>query len=187
MVDRGADWWDRWARLDVDRSSTPYEQLATAFVGLGDRGTADDIRYAEQISADEKLSNWGSIIWSRFLRWVAGYGIGSYMFRALGWALGLSLLGAVVLRFSVKGVTDKVVTERGVARTKHGIVWCFGAAVNQLLPVVTLKKEFKDFFDDREINKFRPWQDFVFTMLAVLGWALGLIVLAAMATITHGA
>ena len=98
------------------------------------------------------------------------------MFRALYWALALSLFGAVILRFWVKGVTDE----------RHGFLWCFGASVNRLLPVVTLKKEFADFFDDRGKNKFEPWQDFVFTMLGVFGWALGLIVVAAMATITHG-
>jgi hypothetical protein len=175
MVGRGADWWDRnFAQLD-DFDSTPYEQLAAAFTAAGNRDAAADIHYDEQVRADE--NNTG-LAWVRstLLRWGAGYGIGSYMFRALYWALGLSFLGALILRFSAKGVADD----------KHGLVWCFGASVNRLLPVVTLKKEFADFFDDRNKNKFEPWQDFVFIMLGVFGWALGLIVLAAMATITHG-
>ncbi len=113
---------------------------------------------------------------SRLLRWGAGYGIGSYMFRALGWALSLALVGAIVLKLWVKGVAD----------AGHGRLWCFGASVNRLLPVVNLKKEFTDFFDDPKLNKFTPGQDFFFVILAVLGWVLGAIVIAAMATITHG-
>jgi hypothetical protein len=54
------------------------------------------------------------------------------------------------------------------------------------LPGVTLKKEFKDFFDDSTLNKFTPHQDFFFAILVVLGWILGAIVIAAFATITHG-
>jgi hypothetical protein len=169
MIGRGADWWDRnFAQLD-DFDSAPYEQLA------GERDTADEIHYDEQLRADE--NNTG-LAWVRssILRWGAGYGIGSYMFRALYWALGLSFLGALILRFSTKGVADD----------KHGFLWCFGASVNRLLPVVSVKKEFADFFDDRDKNKFKSWQDFVFIMLGVFGWVLGLIVVAAMATITHG-
>ena len=99
------------------------------------------------------------------------------MFRALYCALGLSLLGAVILRFWAN---------QGITAKRYRFLWCCFASVNRLLPVVTLKKEFTDFFDDRDKNKFEPWQDFVFAMLGVFGWVLGLIVLAAMATITHG-
>jgi len=177
MLARGAKWWDRsWARLDTDVASSVYEQLAAAFTAGGDRDATDEIHYREQVRADESNTGW-AYVRSGLLRVFAGYGIGSYMFRALGWALFLSIVGAVFLRFWAN---------KGIVELKHGVVWCFGASVNQLLPVVTLKKEFKDFFDDKAMNKFEPWQDLVFTMLAVAGWALGLIVLAAMATITHG-
>jgi uncharacterized protein YjbI with pentapeptide repeats len=177
MLSRGAKWWDRsWARLDTVVASSVYEQLAAAFTAAGDRDAVDEIHYREQVRADEDNSGL-AYMRSSLLRVFAGYGIGSYMFRALGWALVLSTIGAVFLRFWAN---------EGVLELKHGFVWCFGASVNQLLPVVTLKKEFKDFFDDRALNKFEPWQDVVFIMLAVTGWALGLIVVAAMATITHG-
>ena len=176
MVGRGAQWWDRhWARFDNNFSASPYEQLAAAFTAAGDHDAADEIRYREQVRADEDDTGW-AYVRSRLLRWFVGYGIGSYMFRALGWALLLALLGAVILRFGVKGV----------AEAGHGSLWCFGASVNRLLPVINLKKEFTDFFGDPARNKFTPRQDFIFTILSVLGWVLGAIVLAAMATITHG-
>jgi hypothetical protein len=177
MLSRGAKWWDRsWARLDTVVASSVYEQLAAAFTAAGDRDAADEIHYREQVRADEGKSGW-AYIRSGLLRVFAGYGIGSYMFRALGWALGLSVLGALILRYCVQGVVDE----------RHGFLWCFGASVNRLLPVVNLKKDFSDFFDNHWRNMFAPWQEVFFTVLAVLGWLLGLIVVAAIATITHGA
>jgi len=176
MVGRGADWWDGWARLDDEFSLSPYEQLAAAFTATGNRDAANDIRYDERVRADEKTNDWRGLIWAQFLRWGAGYGIGSYMFRALGWALGLSLIGALILRFRAPSV----------AKAGHGFLWCFGASTQRLLPVINLKKEFSEFFDNRQLNQFKPWQDFFFAVLAALGWVLGLIVLAAMGTLTHG-
>jgi hypothetical protein len=176
MVKRGADWWDRsFAQLEKEFTSSPYEQLAAAFASAGYRDAADEIHYYEQVHAAEK-SGVLALAGLSLMRWAAGYGIGSYMFRALYWALGLSILGAVILRLWVKGV----------AEARHGFVWCFFASINRLLPVVTLKKEFADFFDDRKLNQFGSWQDSLFIVLSMLGWVLGLIVLAAMATITHG-
>jgi hypothetical protein len=162
--------------LDTDFSSSVYEQVAALFAAAGDHEAADEIRFREQFRAEENTTGW-AYARSLVLCWGAGYGIGSYMFRAFGWAAGLSVLGAVFLKFWAN---------KGVADADHGLVWCFGASVNGLLPVISLKKEFSDFFDDRTLNKFTGPQDFFFTVLAVLGWALGLIVLAAMGTITHG-
>jgi hypothetical protein len=106
---------------------------------------------------------------------VAGYGIGIYMFYALCWALGLSLIGALILQFSVQGVADE----------KHGFIWCCGASPSKLLPIVSLNKDFSDFFDNRWRNMFNSWQEVCFTVLTGFGWILGLIVVAAIATITH--
>jgi cytoskeletal protein CcmA (bactofilin family) len=176
MVKRGADWWDRnFARLEKDFTASPYEQLATAFGGAGYRDLADELHYDEQLRATEKSSILG-IAGSALMRWGAGYGIGSYMFRALYWVIGLSLIGALILRFRVKGVADR----------NHGFLWCFGAAANKLLPGISLKKEFADFFDDPANNKFTPRQELFFVILTALGWALSLIVLAAFAALTHG-
>jgi hypothetical protein len=175
---RGADWWDRnFARRD-DFHPSPYEQLAGVFVAAGERDAAEEIRYDEQVRADESIS-WADPIhvWRWLLRWGAGYGIGSYMFRALKCAVGLSIIGAIFLRYCAN---------KGVVQLKHRFWWCFGASVNRLLPVLSLKKEFVDFFDDPTLHQFKPWQDFVFVALAFLGWVLGLIVVAAFATITHG-
>ena len=57
---------------------------------------------------------------------------------------------------------------------------------SRLLPFITLKKEFSEFFDDKEVNRFTRGQDLFFIVFGVLGWVLGAIVLAAMGTFTKG-
>ena len=148
MAARDRAWWDNWAHSDESKSSYPYEQLAAAHAAAGDRDAADAFHYAERVRAAEN-AGWGERTLSYVLHYVAGYGIGYYMFNALWWALGLALLGAMILRWSVQGVADH----------KHGIFWCFGASVDRLLPFITLKKEFSEFFDNKEVNGFTLWQD----------------------------
>lgn len=174
MVERGAGWWERnFAARDQFHPAT-YENLALVFAAAGERDAADDIRYAEQVRADRTIS-WTNPLylgWRWLLRWGAGYGVGRYMFRALYCAIALALIGAFILHRWVPEAA------------KNGRLWCFGASVNRILPVIELKKEFKDLFDERK--NFTPRQDFFFTILAAFGWVLGVIVVAAFATITHG-
>jgi cytoskeletal protein CcmA (bactofilin family) len=183
MIRRGADWWNmHFVGLDSEHGRSPYEELAAVYAAAGDHDAANDIRYDESVWADQKSSGLAWIS-SRALRWGAGYGIGIYMFVALAWALSLSLVGAVILFWANKGVVKLI-------QVKHGCVWCFvwcwGASVNRVLPVLSLKKEFTDFFDNPKLNQFTPFQNLVFAVLAVLGWGLSFIVIAAFATITHG-
>ncbi|HZZ24244.1 MAG TPA: hypothetical protein VFE60_17400 [Roseiarcus sp.] len=179
MAKRDRAWWDNWAHSDESKSSYPYEQLAVAHAAAGDRNAADAFHYAERVRAAEN-ADWGERALSYVLGWGAGYGIGYYMFRALGWALLLAVIGTLVLRFLVKGVRDET------GRVKHGSFWCFGASVDRLLPFITLKKEFSEFFEDKEVNRFTHGQDLFFIVFGVLGWVLGAIVLAAMGTFTKG-
>jgi hypothetical protein len=175
MIKRPHDDWDEWAHRDESKSSYPYEQLAAAHAAAGDRDAADYFHYNERMHAAESAS-WPERTLSYVLRYVAGYGIGYYMFYALYWAIGLSVVGALILSLWV----------RGVAEGNHGFFWCLGASVDRLLPFITLKKEFSDFFNDPQVNKFTRWQDLFFIVFGVLGWVLGGIVLAAMGTFTKG-
>jgi hypothetical protein len=177
MIQRGADWWNaNFVELDPQRSRSPYEQLAAVFAAAGDHDDADKIHYDERVWVDQKNSGL-DFVWSSASRWVVGYGIGTYMFRALKCVIGLSVLGAVLLRFWAN---------KGVLAEKHSFIWCLGASVNRLLPVLNLKKEFVEFFDTRALNQFKPCQDFFFVVFAIFGWVLSFIVIAAFATVTHG-
>jgi hypothetical protein len=86
-----------------------------------------------------------------------------------------SLLGALYLRTRVKGVRDG----------QHGFVWCFGASLARLLPVIEINKEFTDFFDDPERKRLTGWQSFVFSAMGIVGWLLAAILAVAVSGLTQ--
>jgi uncharacterized protein YjbI with pentapeptide repeats len=178
VSDRGAQWWDDWVRRDARYSPTPYEQLAAAFIAAGDRNAADDIRFLGQVRQRETYVSWDqwqSWVLSGFLQYVAGFGIGEYTFRVLYWVVAISTLGAIYLWTSVP------------AARAHGQAWCFGAAVNRLLPIIEINKEFSNFFDDPDRKRLTGWQSFVFSVIALVGWLLGAILVAAISGLTQNA
>jgi hypothetical protein len=173
MRDRGAKWWDeKWAQLDV-YSPSPYQNLAAAFIAAGDRDQADEIRYRGRArERDEKLTGW-SWVGAGLLGSVAGFGIGGYTFRVLYWVVGISLLGALYLRCA-----------KGVRESGHGFVWCFGASLTRLLPIIEINKEFTDFFNDPKRERLTGFQTFFFSVVGVVGWFLAAILIAAVFGLT---
>ncbi|MFZ3324646.1 MAG: hypothetical protein WA231_01590 [Methylocella sp.] len=174
MRGRGMDWWDKWARRDPGYSPAPYAQLAAALTSAGDRDAANEIRYLGRVRECETEKGLAGVLCGA-LQYVAGFGIGTYTFRVLYWVLGISFLGALYLRTCAKGVGDE----------KHGFIWCFGASLSRLLPVITINKEFTDFFDDPQRNYFTGWQSFIFSAMGIVGWVLGLILLGAVTGLTQ--
>jgi hypothetical protein len=175
MRQRGIDWWDKsWARLDPDYSPVPYTQLAAALTTSGDRDAANEIRYLSRVR-ERETERGLAFVWSGVLQWVTGFGIGSYAFRVLYWVIGISFLGALYLRMRVKGVRDG----------QHGFFWCFGASLARLLPGIEINKEFTAFFDDPKRERLTGWQSFIFSAIGIVGWVLGLILLAAVSGLTQ--
>ncbi len=128
------------------------------------------------------LQRWGTWAGLTTLQVFVGYGIGVYGFRAMGWALVFSLIGTIILCFA-PGVRGAVPI-RFLAKPRRGprqksLLWCFGASLNRLLPLVTISQEFNDFFNDPRRERLLAWQQFAFGVLALCGWALGLFVVAA--------
>ena len=149
MRDRGMEWWDDWASRDIKYSPTPYAQLAAALTNAGDRDAANEIRYLSRVRERETEKRF-CYIWSGALQYVAGFGIGTYTFRVLWWVLGFSLLGALYLRTRVQGVRDE----------NHGSIWCFGASLSRLLPVIEINEDFKGFFEDSKSRKIIQLAEF---------------------------
>jgi hypothetical protein len=172
MRSRGMEWWDKWVQLDQEYSPTPYEQLAAVLTATGDREAADEIRYLGRVQ-QRKTESWLTWIVSGFLQYAAGFGIGGRTFRVLYWVLAISAAGALYLWKCVP------------AARKRGMVWCFGASVSQLLPIVELNKEFTDFFNDPERTRLTNFQIFIFAGVAVFGWLLGAILVAAVSGLTQ--
>jgi hypothetical protein len=169
MRDRGMDWWDKnWVRLDPDYSPAPYAQLAAALTNAGDPDAANEIRYYGRVREREKEKGW-SYIWSGALQYVAGFGIGTYTFQVLYWVFGISLFGALYLKTSVQGVRDE----------NHGLIWCFGASRSRLLPGIDINRDFKDFFDNSNRAMLTNLQNFIFSVMGIVGWILAAILVAA--------
>jgi len=173
MRRRGMGWWDEWVRRDPDYSPTPYEQLAAALVAAGDRTAADEIRFRGRVRQREAEKEWWPWISSGFLQYVAGFGIGDYTFRVLWWVIAISAAGAVYLWGWVP------------AAHEHGPIWCFGASLDRLLPVIEINKEFSDFFDDPDRVNLTGPQSFVFSAIRMMGWVLGAILIAAVSGLTQ--
>jgi hypothetical protein len=181
---RSSEEWVDWLGRNRAFSQQPYNQLAAVLSAAGQRATSESVLFAGRererdllrSSPKEGLWRWlthefSSWAWLGILRGVAGYGIGLYTFRVLWWVAGLTIIGAVVLRFSP------------YAR-ERSVVWRLGASLHRLLPVVQLNKEFEDFFDNvpepGKPLKFHPWQMAFFSGVALAGWVLGFFLLAAM-------
>jgi hypothetical protein len=168
------DWWDNWASRDTKYTPAPYTQLAAALTNAGDRDAATEIRYlgrARECEGEKGLA----CVWCSALQYVAGFGIGTYTFRVLRWVLGFSLAGAAILWWTVPA-----------ARTEHrGPLWCFGASLARLLPVIEINKEFTEFFVDAGRERLNGLQNIVFSALGIVGWILGLILLAAVSGLTQ--
>ena len=116
------------------------------------------------------------------LQLFVGHGIGAYTFRAAGWGLVLAVIGTIILCIApgVRGVRPV----RFLAKMKRGprqksLLWCFGASLQRVLPLVTFSAEFSDFFNDPRRARLRSWQHVAFAVLVLCGWALGLFVAAA--------
>lgn len=171
----GAQWWDHWARLDPEYSPQIYAQLASIFSSHGDRREAEEIRYLGRMRQQETLSGL-SFIWSLISQYFAGFGIGTYASRAvIAWVAAISFFGAVIL------------WERVERKKDYGqdFMWCWGASLSRLLPIIKLNIEFDEYFahkDHRE--RLKGWPSFFFACVAVLGWALGVILLGAVSGLT---
>jgi hypothetical protein len=112
------------------------------------------------------------LFWSWPLRWVAGFGI--YPHWVLGWIAAVSLAGALYLWLRSKGVRD----------AGHNFLWCIGASLTRLLPVIEINREFTDFFNDPKRERLTGFQMFVFSVIRVIGWFLAAILVAAVSGVT---
>jgi hypothetical protein len=146
----------------------------------GHRATAESIQFdrwereRQEAWTHNDLPWWA---WLTILRYVAGYGIGLKGFFVVIPVLILTSAGTLVL-------------SRAPNACRHDIAWRFFASLQRLLPIVEFNKEFKDFFDNPlpssadETRNLNWKQAAFFSFLALAGWVLGFILLAAMTNLT---
>ncbi|MBY3473628.1 hypothetical protein HFN78_22365 [Rhizobium laguerreae] len=189
MRERDACWYEKWLGRDRHFAPQPYQQLASVLRTTGEPGRADAVLYAgrdrERAEAwtrgkcNNPFEEWP---WRRGECWKAtglallkvliGYGIGSGLFLVFYWVLTFTLVGMLVLLFSPS------------ARAK-GTAWMLGASLDHLLPIVSLNKEFDDFFNDPGRKRLKGWQLGYFALHALFGFLLGSFVVAALAGLTQ--
>jgi hypothetical protein len=206
MRNRPITWWRDWLQRDPVYSTQPYTQLAAVLTAAGNRDAAADIRFFSRDRQRLELlrgchwlqslglvkqpddprpcsaANLASWLGLSILQIFVGYGIGGYGFRAVGWALVIALIGTVILCFSpgVRGVLPiRFIGKATRGPRQRSLLWCFGASLNRILPLVTISQEFNDFFNDPNRERLHAWQHVAFGVLALCGWALGLFVVAA--------
>jgi len=202
MRNRPVTAWRDWLLLDPIYSPQPYTELASVLAASGDGAAATAIRFiGRDRERAEMMTNcrvWGSGPADTPLRpcdllgWVGlsilqttvGYGIGTYTFRALWWTIGLALIGIAMLVFA-PGIRGR--RQYGGARgpRQKPLIWCFGASLSHVLPVVSLSTEFGDFFNDPQRKRLYAWQQIGFAVLALCGWGLSLFVVAAFSGLTQ--
>jgi hypothetical protein len=169
----GMEWWDRWARRDTAYSPMPYEQLAFAMTAAGNRTASDELRYLGRVRQRETEKNWGPWIFSGFLRYAAGFGIGDYTWRVLYWVIAISGAGAFYLWRYVPN-----------ARA-NGPAWCLFASASRLLPAIEINKEFTDFFNDPGRTNLTRRETLAFSIIGMVGFVLGAILIAAVSGLTQ--
>jgi hypothetical protein len=185
--------WLDWLGLQPWFVAQPYQHLAKLYRNEGRYEEADSVLHAardRERSEAWRLGKCGETFWPWHDEWflwksdcrqavwlgvlkaLIGYGIGESTFRVLYWVAGLTLLVTFVLLFSRKA-------------REHGPVWMFGASLDHLLPIVSLNKEFEDFFNDPERERLKGWQLVYFAVHALFGFLLGSFVVAALAGLTQ--
>jgi hypothetical protein len=207
MRGREVKWWRRWLARDPVYSPQPYTQLASVLAAGGNQDAAASVRFFGRdreragalngcvwlqrlgvvaVPSRAASCSWGTWIGLSALQLFVGYGIGGYTFRALYWAIALTLLGTIILCFA-PGVRGRLYFKGtgGRGPRQKPMLWCFGASLSHLLPIVSLNPEFNDFFNDPARQRLYAWQQVVFAVLALCGWALGLFVVAAFSGLTQ--
>jgi hypothetical protein len=77
---------------------------------------------------------------------------------------------------------------KGVLEAKpkpHTFIWCLGASLSRLLPVIEINKEFSDFFNDPERKRLTGFQSAVFSIIGIIGFVLGAVLVAAVSGLTQ--
>jgi hypothetical protein len=67
----------------------------------------------------------------------------------------------------------------------HGFIWCFGASLSRLLPVIEINQEFTEFFNDPKRERLTGWQSFIFSVIGIVGFLLAAILGAAVSGLTQ--
>jgi hypothetical protein len=171
----------------------PYTQMSRMLRLQGHIAAANEIMFKERRAATRhallagrhafsardyatSAEHYATWAWLWLLRLTIGFGIGLRYFRAVAWALLFVLAGAWVLAGSSEPV--------GLLPVQTWL-WRVGASLDQLLPLVHLSPKYAAFFDERSRDMLNFWQNAYFAMHRLVGWVLGIFIVAGLAGLTQ--
>ena len=169
LSQRNVDWFVHWLEKDKTFSVQPYQQLAAVLQSTGNSGKAATVLYAaKQRERGEAFIAVNNDKWLGMcmLDWTIGYGFGYRYFRSLWWVAIFTLIGAYVLS-TVGGNAAKLTYPESMAYS-----------FNLLLPIVKLNEAYKITKD------FVGWQLYYFYVHQIIGYLLGLFIIAGLSGIT---
>jgi hypothetical protein len=176
LMRRDPQWFVKLFERDRSFSQATYQRLANIFRAAGDPSRADKILYAarererREVWRDRQYSTW---MWLTILKWTIFYGLESWYLLVLFWLTLFTLVGAFVLYKNIKKEPEK------------GFVWCIGASLDRLIPVVDLNKEFSEYFHDPNRVRLTDWQCRYFAFHIIIGYAFTSFILVALAGLTQ--
>jgi hypothetical protein len=156
-----ADQFHGWfARLDR-YAPQPYEQLAAVVQHQGDNTLATTIRFAgrERERREARGLTWA---WLTALKWTIGYGYHPEL--SVLWALGLVVVGAIVLRVSGEG-------------PRNGMPYGLAYSFDVLLPIIRLR-------DKHYAIDLGTWARYYFYAHRIMGFLLASFLGAGLAGLT---
>ena len=152
-ADQFKDWFGRLEHY----APQPYEQLASVIQSQGHSALATEIRYSGRERERSEATD-GAWAWLTTLKWLIGYGY--YPYYAMGWAIGLVIVGALVLRVSREGPPDII-----------------SYSFDMLLPIIRLRES------HFQID-LKTWARYYFYFHKIMGYVLASFLIAGLAGLT---
>jgi hypothetical protein len=180
MINRPAEWFERWLGKQHPYAPAPYQQLASVLREQGKPDTADEVLYDGKQRERAQSSPLRYIgLTASWL--VIGYGYGYYVFWSLCWVLGVLVFGDLMLWLSGEGWRISRhykgpwwgPRSHGLSGLIYGLFYSF----DLLLPIIRLREKHYEI----DLN---GWVRYYFYIHKIIGYVLGAFVIAGIAWLT---
>jgi hypothetical protein len=167
MINRPAEWFERWLGKQHPYAPAPYQQLASVLREQGKPDTADEVLYAgKQLELERAKASPLRYIGLTLYKWFVGYGY--YLFWSGYWALGFLVTGTLMLWFSDEGWR--------VSR-HYNLIYGLFYSFDLLLPLIRLRER------HYQIG-LNGWVRYYFYFHKVMGYVLTSFLIAGIAWLT---
>jgi hypothetical protein len=178
MINRTAEWFERWLGKQASYSPAPYQQLASVLREKGRPDTADEVLYTgkqRERAQSSSLSCIGLTLSKLFI------GYGYHLFRSVYWALGLVALGTLLLWLSGEGwrISRHYKGPSWGPRPRGllGLIYGLSYSFDLLLPIIRLREK------HYQVN-LNGWVRYYFYFHKIMGYVLASFLIAGVSGLT---